>query len=62
MAKKKESVLVFDGEDKFISPRNVIYDKRKGTSTFVGQDGSVSSKTDGNPQEPNPENKAKKHN
>lgn len=39
---KKETVIVFDGEDKFIAPKQKSYDKEKGTSNFVGQDGSIS--------------------
>ena len=39
---KKETVIVFDGEDKFIAPKEKTYDKEKGVSNFVGQDGSVS--------------------
>jgi len=57
MPKSKESVIVFDGESSFISPRNVIYDKRKGKSSFVGQDGSVASTPDAKPQEPKPDDK-----
>lgn len=60
--KKKETVIVFDGEDAFINHRNVIYDKRKGKSTFVGQDGSISSTpTDGKSQETNPDSKSVGH-
>jgi hypothetical protein len=39
---KKETVIVFDGEDNFIAPKERTYDKEKGVSNFVGQDGSVS--------------------
>lgn len=56
--KKKETVIVFDGEDSFINHRNVIYDKRKGKSTFVGQDGSVSATPpETKSQEPKPDDK-----
>lgn len=33
---KKEGVVVFDGEDKFIAPKGQIFDKMKGESEFVG--------------------------
>jgi hypothetical protein len=36
----KERVVVFDGEDKFIAPRNVTYDKAVGEANAVG-DGSA---------------------
>lgn len=36
---KKETVVLFDGESDFILPKNQKYDRRKGKSTFVGQDG-----------------------
>jgi hypothetical protein len=39
---KKETVIVFDGEDNFIAPKERTYDKEKGVSNFIGQDGSVS--------------------
>jgi hypothetical protein len=34
--KKKESVVVFDGEEKFIKPRSMTYDLKAGKSEFVG--------------------------
>ena len=33
---KKEGVVVFEGEDKFIAPRNQTFDKKTGESEFVG--------------------------
>jgi LPXTG-motif cell wall-anchored protein len=36
MAKRKESVVVFEGEDKFIKPRSVSYDLKAGKSEYVG--------------------------
>lgn len=36
---KKESVVVFKGEDKFILPRNKVYNMKSGKAEFVGQDG-----------------------
>lgn len=33
---KKESVVIFDGEDKFISPKSQVFDKAKGEAEFVG--------------------------
>ena len=33
---KREQVVVFDGEDKFIAPKSRTYDKRIGKSEFVG--------------------------
>lgn len=32
----KERVVVFDGEDKFIAPRNMVYDKMSGEAQVVG--------------------------
>jgi len=43
--KKKETVVLFDGESDFILPRSQKYDRRKGKSTFVAQDGSTQSGT-----------------
>jgi len=34
--KKKESVVVFDGEDKFIKPRTRTFDLKAGKSEYVG--------------------------
>ena len=39
MAKKKEKVIIFEGEDKFVKPRNHSYDINTGKSEFVGSDG-----------------------
>ena len=39
MAKKKEKVIIFEGEDKFVKPRNHSYDINTGKSEFVGGDG-----------------------
>lgn len=39
MAKRKEKVIVFEGEDKFVKPRNHSYDIGTGKSEFVGSDG-----------------------
>lgn len=41
MAKKKgkEKVIIFDGEDKFVKPREYSYDINTGKSEFVGGDG-----------------------
>jgi hypothetical protein len=36
---KKESVVVFNGEDKFIVPRNKVYNMKSGKTEFVGQNG-----------------------
>lgn len=33
---KREKVVVFDGEDKFIAPKNRVYNKKIGKSEFVG--------------------------
>lgn len=33
---KKEGVVVFEGEEKFIAPRNQTFDKKTGESEFVG--------------------------
>lgn len=41
----KETVIVFDGEDKFVSKRNKKYDAKKGMSNFVGSDGDVTLET-----------------
>lgn len=45
--KRKERVMVFEGEDKFLVPRNRTYDMQRGISTFVngsgGTDGGVNS-------------------
>ena len=41
----KETVIVFDGEDKFVSKRNKKYDAKKGMSNFVGSDGGVTTET-----------------
>lgn len=35
----KERVVVFDGEDKFIAPRNTIFDAKTGIAEQVGVDG-----------------------
>lgn len=48
--KKKESVVVFEGEDKFIKPRARTYDVKSGKSEFVGltaDDPSVPRTADG---------------
>jgi hypothetical protein len=37
--KGKEKVIIFDGEDKFVKPRNHSYDINTGKSEFVGSDG-----------------------
>lgn len=42
---KKEKVVVFDGEDKFINPKNQVYDKTTGKAEFV----------EFNPDKPTPE-------
>lgn len=52
---KKETVIVFDGEDKFIAPKERTFDKEKGVSNFVGQDGSVSSQPTGAVPKMNPD-------
>jgi hypothetical protein len=39
MAKRKEKVIIFEGEDKFVKPRNHSYDIGTGKSEFVGSDG-----------------------
>lgn len=39
MAKKKEKVIIFEGEDKFVKPRNHSYDINTGKSEFVSSDG-----------------------
>jgi hypothetical protein len=36
MKVRKQSVVVFDGEDKFIKPRSVSYDLKAGKSEYVG--------------------------
>jgi len=36
---KKESVVVFSGEDQFILPRNKVYNMKSGKTEFVGQNG-----------------------
>ena len=36
---KKESVVVFNGEDQFILPRNKVYNMKSGKTEFVGQNG-----------------------
>lgn len=36
----KEKVIVFDGEDKFIAPRNKVYDVAKGKANYVNQVGT----------------------
>jgi hypothetical protein len=41
----KETVIIFDGEDKFMSKSNKKYDKNKGVAYFVGSDGDVSTET-----------------
>ena len=41
----KETVIIFDGEDKFVSKRNKKYDAKKGISNFVGSTGEVSTET-----------------
>lgn len=41
----KETVIVFDGEDRFVSKRNKKYDAKKGMSNFVGSDGGVTTET-----------------
>lgn len=41
----KETVIIFDGEDKFMSKSNKKYDKNKGVAYFVGGDGDVSTET-----------------
>jgi hypothetical protein len=41
----KETVIIFDGEDKFMSKSNKKYDKNKGVAYFVGGDGEVSTET-----------------
>jgi hypothetical protein len=41
----KETVIVFDGEDKFVSKRNKKYDAKKGMANFVGSDGDVTTET-----------------
>lgn len=33
----KENVVVFDGEDKFITPKNRLYNKKIGKSNFIGE-------------------------
>lgn len=39
MAKKKQKVIIFEGEDKFVKPRNFTYDISAGKSEFVSGDG-----------------------
>jgi hypothetical protein len=41
----KETVIIFDGEDKYMSKSNKKYDKNKGVGYFVGGDGEVSTET-----------------
>jgi len=41
----KETVIIFDGEDKFMSKSNKKYDKNKGLAYYVGGDGEVSTET-----------------
>jgi hypothetical protein len=36
----KTNVIIFDGEDKFISKKKHVYNKNKGKSKYVGADGS----------------------
>lgn len=36
---KKESVVVFNGEDQFILPRNKVYNMKSGKTEYVGQNG-----------------------
>ena len=42
----KSNVIVFDGEDKFISKKKHIYNKNKGKAIYVGADGNESAPTD----------------
>lgn len=46
MAKKKEKVIIFEGEDKFVKPRNHSYDINTGKAEFVNQDGSPTNPND----------------
>ena len=39
MAKRKEKVIIFEGEDKFVKPRNYSYDINTGKAEFVSSDG-----------------------
>jgi hypothetical protein len=41
----KETVIIFDGEDKFVNKRNKKYNVKKGIAEFVGGDGEVSTDT-----------------
>ena len=45
----KEKVVVFNGEDKFIAPRNTIYDKNAGESQLVGDETPSSVRIENNP-------------
>jgi hypothetical protein len=46
MAKRKEKVIVFEGEDKFVKPRQYSYDVNTGKAEFVGLEGDPSNKND----------------
>jgi hypothetical protein len=46
MAKKKEKVIIFEGEDKFVKPRNHSYDINTGKSEFVGLEGEPTNPND----------------
>jgi hypothetical protein len=46
MAKRKEKVIIFEGEDKFIKPRNYSYDIGTGKAEFVGLEGDPSTPND----------------
>jgi hypothetical protein len=41
----KETVIIFDGEDKFVNKRNKKYDAKRGIAQYVGGDGEVSTDT-----------------
>ena len=41
----KETVIIFDGEDKFVNKSNKKYDAKKGIAQYVGGDGEVSTDT-----------------
>ena len=46
MAKRKETVIVFEGEDKFVKPRQYSYDVNTGKAEFVGLEGDPSNPND----------------
>lgn len=54
----KERVVVFDGEDKFIAPRNVIYDKNKGEANAVGGEAPIQVVDEAQPKRLSPEGTA----